>query len=83
MKTKQYSVQCWNNSKIIYQNRRKKKNGYPNTIRHKSVYIMKTIKIITRVSEWLLFNANSAIFQLYHGKNMLIFNEMMIGSALY
>jgi len=23
-----------------------------------------------------LFNANSAIFQLYHGKNKLIFNEM-------
>jgi hypothetical protein len=28
------------------------------------------------VSEWLLFNANSAIFQLYHGKNKLIFNEI-------
>jgi len=27
-----------------------------------------------RVSEWLLLNANSAIFQLYHGKNKLIFN---------
>ena len=25
-----------------------------------------------RVSEWLLFNANSAIFQLYHGENKLI-----------
>jgi len=36
-----------------------------------------------RVSEWLLFNANSAIFQLYHGVNMLIFNEMMMRSALY
>jgi hypothetical protein len=31
------------------------------------------------VSEWLLFNSNSAIFQLYHGENKLIFNEMMIG----
>ena len=30
-----------------------------------------------RVSGWLLFNANSAIFQLYHGGNMLIFNEMI------
>jgi hypothetical protein len=29
-----------------------------------------------RVSEWLLFNANSAIFQL-------IFNEMMMRSTLY
>jgi hypothetical protein len=34
-------------------------------------------------SEWLLFNANSTIFQLYYCKNMLIFNEMMMMSALY
>jgi hypothetical protein len=34
------------------------------------------------LSEWLLFNANSAIFQLYHGKNKLISNEVM-RSALY
>jgi hypothetical protein len=27
------------------------------------------------VSEWLLFNANSAIIQLYHGENKLIFDE--------
>jgi hypothetical protein len=33
--------------------------------------------------EWLLFNANSVIFQLYHGENKLIFNEMMMRSALY
>ena len=26
------------------------------------------------LTEWLLFNANSAIFQLYHGENKLIFN---------
>jgi hypothetical protein len=35
------------------------------------------------VSEWLLFNANSAIFRLYHGENKLIFNEMMMVAALY
>ena len=35
------------------------------------------------VSEWLLFNTNSAIFHLYHGENKLIFNEMMMESALY
>jgi hypothetical protein len=35
------------------------------------------------VSELLMFNDNSAIFQLYHGKNKLIFNEMMLCSALY
>jgi hypothetical protein len=35
-------------------------------------------------SEWLLFNANSTWFQLYHGENKLIFNEkMMMRSALY
>jgi hypothetical protein len=38
---------------------------------------------IIGVSEWLLVNANSAIFQLYHGENKLIFNEMMMRSALY
>ena len=35
------------------------------------------------MSEWLLFNANSAIFQLYHGENKLIFIEMMMRSALF
>jgi hypothetical protein len=28
------------------------------------------------VSEWLLFNANSAIFQLYRDENKLIINEI-------
>jgi hypothetical protein len=31
--------------------------------------------------EELFFNANSAIFQLFHGENKLIFNEMMRRSA--
>jgi hypothetical protein len=31
----------------------------------------------------LLFNANSAIFQLYYSENKLIFNEMMMKSAVY
>jgi len=35
------------------------------------------------MSERLLFNAKSAIFQLYHGENKLIFNEMMMRSSLY
>jgi len=35
------------------------------------------------VSEWFLFNANSAIFQLYHGENKLIFHEMIMRSTLY
>ena len=37
----------------------------------------------TLVSEWLLFNANSTIFQLYHGGNKFIFNEMMTRPALF
>ena len=36
-----------------------------------------------RVNEWLLFNANSTIFLLYHDENKLIFNEIMMRSALY
>jgi hypothetical protein len=35
------------------------------------------------MSEWLLFNANSTIFQLYYGEIKLIFNEMMMRSTLY
>jgi hypothetical protein len=35
------------------------------------------------VSEWVLLGTNSAICKLYNGKNKLIFNEMMMGSALY
>ena len=35
------------------------------------------------MSEWVLLNANSAIFQLYHGEKKLIFNEMIMRSALY
>ena len=34
------------------------------------------------VSHWLLFNANSAIFQLWPGENRLIFNEMIMRTAL-
>jgi len=30
-----------------------------------------------------LFNANSAIFQLYHGENKLIFSEVMMRFDLY
>ena len=29
-----------------------------------------------QMGEWLFFNTNSAIFQLYRGENKLIFNEM-------
>ena len=39
--------------------------------------------VVSGVSEWLLFNANSGIFQLYHDKNKLIFNEMMRSALFY
>jgi hypothetical protein len=38
---------------------------------------------LCKVSEWLLFNGNSSIFQLYHGENKLIFNEVMMRSASF
>ena len=34
-------------------------------------------------TEWLLFNAKWAIFQLYYGENKFDLNEMMIMSTLY
>jgi hypothetical protein len=45
--------------------------------------IFRSRKSNERGSEWLLFNANSAIVQLYHGENKLIVNEMMMRAALY
>jgi hypothetical protein len=44
---------------------------------------IKQIKFSVLLNECLLFNANSAICQLYHGENKLIFNEMMMRSALF
>ena len=32
------------------------------------------------MSEWLLFNTNSAMFQLYHDENKFIVNEMMMNA---
>ena len=40
------------------------------------------IELSNIVSEVLLINANSAIFHLYHSENKLIFNEMMMTTAL-
>ena len=37
--------------------------------------------LVITVSEWLLLKTNLAIFQLYHGKNQLIFNEIMMMSG--
>jgi len=31
----------------------------------------------------LMLNANPAMFQLYHGENKIVFNEMMMRPALY
>jgi hypothetical protein len=40
--------------------------------------IYDTTQVFTFEFYWLLFNVNSAIFQLYHGEKKLIFNEMML-----
>ena len=45
------------------------------------VLLLKTVIYDMTTREWLLFSANSTIFQLYHGENKLIFNEMMMRSA--
>ena len=49
--------------------------------------LLYTLPTQTFKSEWVsdccLTPANSTIFQLYHCKNKLIFNEMMMKSALY
>ena len=41
------------------------------------MYIYNSIITSEWVSEWFLFNANSGIFQLYHGENKLIYNAMI------
>ena len=52
-------------------------------IRERFLYIFSLGKLLLgRVSD-LLFKANSAIVQLYHGENKLIFNEMMMTSTLF
>ena len=51
---------------------------------HKKEILQERYLLIQILSEWVIvFNANSAIFQLYHGKNRLIFIEMTIRSALF
>ena len=50
---------------------------------YKYNYHMTTAPKTLRVSECFLFNSNSALFQLYHGEYNLIFNEMMMRSALF
>jgi hypothetical protein len=45
------------------------------------VYIMQLPMHL--VSKWLLFNTNSAIFQLNHNTKNLLFNEMVMKTALY
>ena len=49
-----------------------------NTTDHRISYMYYLIYMYYDVSEWLMFSANSAISQLYHGENKFIFNEMMI-----
>ena len=52
-----------------------------NKNRDSSNPVFRATTSINGVIDWLLFNANSAIFQLYHGENKLILYEMMMISA--
>ena len=52
-------------------------------LRQLHVVLLYAMYSLCSSSEWLLFNANSAILQLYHGENKLILNEMMMRSVLY
>jgi hypothetical protein len=62
------------------KNQQQNSSNYRNLKKH-IIFILKPCSHI--LSEWLLINANSAIFQLYHGENKLIFIEMMMRSALF
>jgi hypothetical protein len=53
-------------------------NIFVQTVSH-----VKHIYICELLSEWLFYNANSTIVQLYHVENKLIVNEMMMRSVLY
>ena len=44
---------------------------------------MLNLWVSERMSEWMLFNANSTIVQLYYGENKLIFNRMILRYGLF
>ena len=70
----------------IYRQGTKEYQHNPNVHKYQVFRMEKKYTVIvTRDigSEWLLFNANAAILQLYHVENKLIFNEMMMRSAFY
>jgi hypothetical protein len=57
-------------------------------------FCAKNTTLTSKIKDWLvqnqdnvkgcfLFTANRVIIQLYHGKNKIHFNEMMMMSALY
>jgi hypothetical protein len=50
---------------------------------HNNQTLIDMLSIKIWASGWLLFNANSAIFQLYHVENKLIFKDMMMRSAFF
>ena len=47
------------------------------------LFSLQNLMMCTSVSEWLLLDTSSAIFQLYNGENELISNEMMMRPALF
>jgi len=71
----------WKSTILLIATRRTTTSPYTQS-QSKSV-VHPHLCIIFRVREWLFFNANSAIFHLYHDQNKLIFNEMGMRSAFY
>jgi len=63
---------------------KQKKKICPMTLRHSITEnrVGTCYEVVNASGEWLFFNANSAIFQLYQGENKLIFNEMMMRSTM-
>ena len=56
---------------------------YKNAVTNRYAHSM-DVEGCLATNEWVIVdNTNSAIFQLYYGKNKLIFNEMMMRSALF
>jgi hypothetical protein len=81
-----YNFFKWNNYYIIFSNcphdgRASRISGGASWFLYLLV-LLASCNFCLNSTPGLLLNANSAIFQLYHGENKLIFNEMMMTSAL-
>ena len=81
-------------TKFMQKKQKNKQNSYlllaflqsgsvPELNMHKSKHFLPGQLVHSVDSEWLLFNANSATFQIYYGENKLIIKEMMMRSVFF